>query len=243
MMRPAVLALLLLALAAPAHAATEERSSGSVTANLTTTKQGVRLAILRAGEMVYDERLYFEDCGGGHCPPPTTLDRSLWVRDLDGDAEPEVTVSLYSGGAHCCVVAQVYDWVAPGYDVSEHWFGDAPFRIRGTRFHSMDARFAYAFTAYAFSRFPVMVREYAGGAWTDVTQAHLDLVRRDARAQRREARRLRREGYPVKGAVAAYVADRARLGAKADALAWAARYTGRPRFVAKLERLLGRWGY
>src|SRR5207244_3839241 len=55
--------------------------------------------------------------------------RSVAVRDLDGDAEPEVVLDLYSGGAHCCYSTDIYRYNGSGYSLGEHAWGDVGYRL------------------------------------------------------------------------------------------------------------------
>ena len=139
------------------------------------------------------------------------------MRDLDGDGEPEVLVDVSTGGAHCCAVSWVLRWDGATYAAVAHNWGDAAYRLQDVdgdgapEFRSADTRFAYAFTAYAFSGFPVMTLAYRQGVFRDVTRRHEALVRQDARRQMREYRK-RRSGRFSLGVLAAWTADQYLLG-------------------------------
>src|SRR3712207_4803328 len=101
--------VLLLAFAAPAGAETMNATSGPVTAALTFTPvpdelrwKDMRLTVVRNGVAVVDRRAGAQGCGVPYCRPVEML-----VRDLDGDAEPEVLVTYFTNGAHCCTVTQL----------------------------------------------------------------------------------------------------------------------------------------
>jgi hypothetical protein len=254
-MRLTLLAAMLLALlAAPAHAKTEIAAGGAVSATLSYDNdpdgdfdRNLRLSIVRAGQPAHDARVYLSECGDSHCPQPwpgaIAGKRSLQVTDLDADGEPEVLVSLYTGGAHCCWVAQVFRLTPGGYVFAENWFGDASYDIVGGDFVTGDARFAYAFTAYAFSRFPVQVMRYRQGIFSDVTKEFPARIRTDLRRNRKLTAKALKAGQDARGAIAAYVADAHLLGQGPNALKWAADRVDRPAFHRKLKRLLSRWGY
>jgi hypothetical protein len=80
---------------------------------------------------------------------------------------------------------------------------------------SADDRFAYAFTSYAGSAFPVQVWRYRPGGLVDVTRAYRQLVRADAvqlwRSYVRERQRKPAD-RDVRGVLAAWQADKALLG-------------------------------
>ncbi|HWI70756.1 MAG TPA: hypothetical protein VNT55_02290 [Baekduia sp.] len=149
--------------------------------------------------------------------------RALAVRQLDGTGPPEVVLNLYSGGAHCCWET----WIFTGAHRARQAWGDALPVLRdadgdGTlEFHGVDTSFAYAFGAYASSRFPAEVWRYAGGAVTNVSSAFPAEIRADQEAQHAayvEARDAR-DAQGVRAALAAYAADGYRLGAGDQAMA------------------------
>jgi hypothetical protein len=144
--------------------------------------------------------------------------KSVAVRDLDGGGEPEVVLDLYSGGAHCCWSTQVYRYTAStnAYLVVTHGWGNADYRSVDVdhdglpEFVSGDDRFAYAFTDFAASSFPLRIWNYRGGLFDDVTRRFPARIRRDARRQWHWAlakpTRADNRGY-----LAAWTADRCLL--------------------------------
>ncbi len=91
-----------------------------------------------------------------------------WPGTSTRDGEPEVVVSLYTGGAHCCTISTLYGFQAATGDyrrVRRNW-RDAGFRLRdigrdgSVEFDSRDARFAYAFASYAESFLPLQIFRY-----------------------------------------------------------------------------------
>ena len=87
-------------------------------------------------------------------------------------------LNLYWGGAHCCTIGLVYSFDGAGYRIAEHNFGDPGFRRADlgddgrTEFLTADDRFAYRYTAYAFSVLPVRVLAWDGSRLSDETAAH-----------------------------------------------------------------------
>ena len=206
---------------------TDTASLGQVQARLTYTKNSefdysdVHIQIDRGGHTVLDAPVPApcSQCLIIPAGAPAGIS-SLQVVDLDHDGEPEVIVDLFTGGAHCCTLSVIYgyhaatdsyshrtqDWRDPGYNLVDIDHDGRP------EFRSSDARFAYEFTAYAFSAFPIQIWRYVAGSLVDVTTSFPSLVRRDAKAKRAQYRHLRDAGYDVRGAVAAYAADEYRLG-------------------------------
>jgi subtilisin-like proprotein convertase family protein len=142
----------------------------------------------------------------------------LVVRDLDADGEPEVLLDVFTGGAHCCVHSLIYryDPTRHRYRLAVHDWGNVGYRIVDLdrngqpELRSADDRFAYAFTSYAGSVFPVRIWHYRHGRLVDVTRSFPGLVRADAANAWRAYLSLRRTD--PRGALAAWLADQCLLG-------------------------------
>jgi hypothetical protein len=169
---------------------------------------------------------------------------SIHARDLDADGEPEVVLDLYTGGAHCCFRTQIFTYSAPGYArAAVHDWGNATARLKdvdrdGTaEVKSADGRFAYAFTSYAFSALPVRILRWRDDRLFDATQAFRHAVRKDARHWMRQ---YRHASIDPRGVLAAWAADRYRLGHRAAARRFLRRAV-RPAFALRVDRKLRRW--
>ena len=255
----------LAAVAAPASAKTFTAEQGGVKATVDYGKMKAnRLTIVRNGATLFDAAPSMEACGAQACPPSGfSGDPPLRVLDLDADGEPEVVYSAYTGGAHCCSVVLVYR-LAPGggsYTSIEHNFGDPGFRIADLNSDGRpdwltgDDRFAYRYTAYAFSALPVLILRYSPTGFADVTKQFPGRVKRDRDQLWRRYRsvRSRRDGTEL-GLAAAWAADMYRLGKRSTALRvlraevrhHRLRGPGRiqgKRFVSNLDRFLRHSGY
>jgi hypothetical protein len=224
----------------------------------------VRLVIVRGGQTVHDAAL-LDDAGA----PTTDTPELLRVRDVGGDEEPEVIADLYTNGAHCCLYSLVYRYVAEtpvAYHAVLHWWGNAGYALRDLdgdglpEWKSADDRFAYEFTAYAYSGFPLQIWRHEGSAFeagfVDVTRELPALVRKDAIRWWKAYLREREASYgDVRGILAAWLADKYLLGERSDGLQKlaAARKAGNlkgpgpwppgRRYVAALKSFLTRFGY
>jgi hypothetical protein len=269
-----LLALLACAPAAPAEQ--EVDAQGAVEAVLTFSGSyrdlefsDMWLQIFRGEQLAWESEPWVSACGDATCWPGGGRDRdSVRVRDLDGDGEAEVLVDLYSGGAHCCFFTRIYGFDGQQYHSSSHGFADAGYRLGDLdedgllEFVSGDTRFAYRYTAFAFSRFPVQIWAYDGdSALIDVTSDFPGRVRSDARRLWRGYRSALRHDYEPRGAIAAWAADRYKLGKRRGALltlralarrrrlpgTTGIRFEGdvrsQLRFVRRLDRDLRRLGY
>lgn len=139
------------------------------------------------------------------------------------DPVPQVLVSSFSGGAHCCSSLTVLEsregrWRSHNLG---SWDGDAPPLPRDIdgdgvkEFEFLDQAFLYAFASYAESWAPPLVQTLANGQVQDVSKsaAYRSLYQQDAA----ETRSACLAGG--NGACAAYVASSARAGRLDDA--WA----------------------
>lgn len=201
--------------------------AGDVVAQLSYVKEkhgfgDVRVKISRAGLTLVDRRVSppCKGCGtwpgAGYAGHPPIL-----VRDLDGDSEPEVIVDLYTGGVHCCSWSRIYrfDPSRGRYRQLDHRWGNQTYRLADLRgdgaleFRSRDDRFAYAFTCFTCSEFPLRIWRYRRAAFVNVTRSYPRLVAADGRRLWHKYLRVRKGRFgDVKGILAAYLADRYLLG-------------------------------
>ena len=219
----------------------------------------LHVRIVRAGQALVDQDIAEPAAPGGF-----GTRRSITALNIDRDAEPEVVVDINSEGAHCCDIAYVYDYSPPGdtYGLVKHdfvYFGYSLVDLGGdgaAEFLSGDSRFAYVFTAYAFSAFPVQIWQYRNGRFRDVTRRYPRRIRRDAHAQLLEFSASKRRHEDVRGVIAAYAADECSLGHCSKGFrfarrvirhAYVRRYAGENvsprRYLRKLRRFLRRKGY
>jgi hypothetical protein len=256
-----------LLLPAAAFAVTQTAQSGDVSATFTftgkfPTYRRERLQITRAGAVVYNEPVSSMDCSP--CAPGAAEAHASSVRvlDLESDGEPDVVLDLYSGGAHCCLIAQIFrfDPATGRYLRFEHDFGDPGYRIADLSHNgrkeivTADDSFAYEFTDYAASGLPLQVFTFNAGTLTDVTRQYPKLVSNDAARWMRAFKHHYSDGV---GLIAAWAADEELLGHQrlvSRTLAREARLghlrsalspgePGGTRFVHKLIRFLRKHGY
>ena len=222
------LAVLVAALASPAATPAEvvkrvERGGVAATFSYRIAGDTVtepRMRIVRRGRELVDVPLRRVGCGG--CPTWRPAG-PLRVRSLDGDAEPEVSIDLYTGGAHCCTYTVVWRYDGARYLRTLAWWGNAGYRLaqldrgRALELVSADDRFASAFTAYAASSSPIRIWTFDRGRLVDVTRRFPRVVERDARRQWELYREIRRgEHREVRGVLAAWLADQYLLGRAAS---------------------------
>lgn len=176
-----------------------------------------RLTISREGETVLDQRL----------PDNEDLCRllDLQVQSLDANEEPEVRLDFFSGGAHCCTWSQIYyyDSATSQYQVIEHFWGNVGYLLRDINgnglpeFESNDDRFAYRFSSYASSRYPLQIWHYRDGEMVNVTRQFPQRVYDHAYGLWLDYLENRDESDEVvRSILAAYLADKHLIGQGED---------------------------
>jgi hypothetical protein len=218
-----------LVMPASALAVTQTAHAGNVTASfsytLTKAKDGFEtfskenLKITRAGVVAYNARVKDSDCGTGRfeCDPGAAKGSSVRLVDIDRSGEPNVVLSLFSGGANCCFVGQVFTYSAAlnSYVETRRNFGNAGYSLKQLspggpyEFVSANYLFTGAFTADAGSGLPLQIFSFAGLKFTDVTRSYPKLVAKDAAFWIKLFKAHAKEG---EGPLGAWAADEELLG-------------------------------
>ena len=230
MVRRIVIAIAVMAsLAVPstALAASSTAVGRGVTAKLTWSgklpeEHGLKLQISRGGSVVYSKPISSRSCSAYCEVGAYGTHQPVHVVSLAGTAvPPDVIVDLYTGGAHCCSVAQVFSASTSGaWSMVEHNFGDPGYRIATVGsgmsaakvFMTADDSFAYAFTDYADSGLPIQILSLENGRFVDVTSRYRSLIKADAARWLHAYRQQAPKFADSVGVIAAWVADEARLG-------------------------------
>ena len=175
-------------------------------------------------------------------------------------------LDLYSGGAHCCWIEQIFSF-DPGtmtYAMTQHDFGDpgeeivdiraqrplrVPYRRRLVRLE---------FTDFAASGLPIQILTFSDRHFSNVTRQYPKLVARDAARWMKAFNSMAKQHYSDSvGVVGAWAADEELLGhvklvnsflakqVKAGHLnsALSPLEPGGAKFVAKLRKFLRAHGY
>jgi hypothetical protein len=222
------LALLSPAIAAADKAGSVTASGGAVQATLSWQEAdfGVkdpRLSIVRAGAPLFDGSPLAdaEICSVGCVYAPSKDYTPLHVADLGGDAEPEVVVDSYTGGAHCCIVSDVLYFTGAAYARAEHNWGSYGYALKDLNgdgrpeLDGYDAAFEDAFSSHAASFEPPLVLAFdptAKGSLRDVTRRFPAVIRSNVKEALHIVAKARRAKAETLGGVAPYVADLYLLG-------------------------------
>jgi hypothetical protein len=231
--RSALVAGVLVALAFPGAALADDAGSvtasgGAVQATLSWEKadygvKSPRLVVVRAGATLYDGSPVGDPdtCAAGCIFAGTGADAPLKVLDLGGDAEPEVLVDAFTGGAHCCVLSEILRFTGSAYTRLETDWGSSGYKLEDLdgdgrpELNGSDFAFEDAFTSHAASFEPPLVLAYdpaQKSGFRDVTRRFPAVVRKNAKDALHDLRRARRQRAETLGIVAAYAADLYLLG-------------------------------
>jgi hypothetical protein len=271
----AALGALLLLTSAPAALAkttTQTASAGIVSA--TYTFQGTypnfsheSLVIKRSGQVFYNQPVNFAGVCGTECAPGSTSAKhpSVQILDIEHDGRPNVILSLYSGGANCCVLDQVFSY-DPGtmtYSKAQRNFGDLGASLKDLSHNGIDEfvganpAFKYEFTDGVASGEPLQILSFAGGKFKDVTRTYPKLIAKDA------ARWLKYFKQQIKGSksqidsvgvIAAWAADEDELGQSKQVASYLQKEAsagllrspveaGGQKFITHLNKFLHKEGY
>ncbi|MEV4422670.1 hypothetical protein AB0L40_22245 [Patulibacter sp. NPDC049589] len=270
---------LLLTTAAAATSTTRTVTGGPVTVTVTVVspdeappvKQGLHLTIDRDGRRLFTSDAHrgctFAGASGCLLPEWTASDPPVVVTDLDGDDEPEVLVTQFTGGANCCLVLSVFGLrrdaagTPTGYRQHVVWTGHAGSVVRpldgGPVIQTRDFRFEYRWASAVESYPPLRLMRFAGAGrgLVDATGEHLDLVRRERAVLHRRLPFYRHgRDRDARGLLAGWAADGYRLGLRHSTLhtlrTWATKRqifdttVARNRaYVRQLDRTLIRWHF
>jgi hypothetical protein len=144
---------------------------------------------------------------------------TLELKDIDQDAIPEVIVSTYSGGAHCCTNFTIHGWRQGQSITTETGLlnsdGGEFKDLDGTgrqAFWTVDNAFLYAFDSYADSFAPTRIYYYRAGKLVDVTRKYPKVLRTHAWRMYQTLRQNQKEMRSTNGVLAGYVAQKILLG-------------------------------
>ena len=235
---------------------TYAKNAGSV-----TTYTGLRLSVVHLGKLVFNMPVKSSLFPSRRSTAGGLKPSSVSFHDLNGDGTPELVLVLWTGGAHCCYLDQIFDFARQPARKTEIDFRDSGARTTTVNgrviLRSADDRFDYVFTDYADSASPIQVWQYREERLVDTTRSFPGLVVTDAAHwwSRYLATRTSTTDNDVRGILAAWAADESLLGdatsAQARLLQIAAagdldHGSGSPKgkaYVANLWKFLAAHGY
>ncbi len=149
----------------------------------------------------------------------TWMTGTIELKDLDRNATPEVIVSTYTGGAHCCTEYTIHGWQQNKFTTTETGpldSGGGQFKDldgNGTlEFLSVDNAFLYAFESYAGSFPPTRIYQYKAGKLVNATRQYPKVLRSHAWDMYQAIQQSQKENDSLNGVLAGYVAQKILLG-------------------------------
>jgi hypothetical protein len=149
----------------------------------------------------------------------TWMTGAIELKDLDRNAVPEVIVSTYTGGAHCCTEHTIYGWQKNKFITTETGpldSGGGEFKdLDGSgslEFLSVDNAFLYAFESYAGSFPPTRIYQYRAGKLVNATRQYPKVLRSRAWEMYQAFQPYQKENISLNGVLAGYVAQKILLG-------------------------------
>ncbi len=208
---------------ASAGAATQTASAGGVTATLSytggpgITTKNLRLSISQNGKVVYNQPVVSKACFKTCSPTPKG---AVHVVYLEGTGALEVVVSMFTNGADCCGIEQVFTPSASmgTYYKAEHNFGPVGARLEQLTHDghyelvSGDPFFYCQFSACFASGLPIQIWGWNAGSFIDLTRRFPALIAKDAAVWWSDYRKHLKQGT---GLIAAWAADEDLLGKQA----------------------------
>jgi hypothetical protein len=149
----------------------------------------------------------------------TSIVGTVQLMDLTNDQIPEVIVTTFSGGAHCCTEYTIHGWernrfftiktgpLDSGGGLFKDLDGD-----RKVEFLTADNAFLYAFSSYAGSFPPTRIYQYRPGKLVNVTRNYPKVLRAHAWQMYQAIQDHDRSQIDINGVLAGYVAQKILLG-------------------------------
>ena len=113
--------------------------------------------------------------------------------DLNNDGKKEILIEMYSGGAHCCTSQYLGKFINDKFVFLDTVFwGNSYFSIEDIdndgklEIKGANDMFAYAFTNYAETRFPLLIYSFNGNKFVNVTSDYKELIRNQLEEFRQE---------------------------------------------------------
>ena len=215
------------ALPKPLSATKFEVKSDSPTASAQTLISGpikVVISSQKSGDQFLSEyalnyEVFYNNAQKFKANVSTWVMGTLELKDVDRDTIPEVIVSTYSGGAHCCTNFTIHGWKNTESITTETGLldsdGGAFKDLDGDgiqEFLTVDNAFLYAFDSYAGSFAPTRIYQYKAGKLVDVTRNYPKVLRAHAWQMYEALQQNQKELNSQNGVLAGYVAQKILLG-------------------------------
>ncbi len=238
-----------------ASATTQTASAGGVSATLSytggpgITTKDLRLSISQGGAVKYNQPVTSKLCFKT-CSPESA--HSVHVVLLSGNGAMEVVLDLFTGGADCCTIEQIF---TPSASIGTYYLTQRNFGPGGAKLEDLshngsdelvgsDANFYCHFSACFASGLPIQIFSFTNTVITNVTRQYPAAIAKDAEGWWKAYTQHPSQG---EGLIAAWAADENELG-KSSAVASTLAAQVRARhittsFVTQLKAFLRKHGY
>jgi hypothetical protein len=211
----------------PISATKFELKSDGPTASAQTLISGpikVVISAQKSGEQFLSEyalnyEVFYNNVQKFKASVSTWMTGTLELKDIDRDTVPEVIVSTYSGGAHCCTNFTIHGWKNTQSITTQTGLLDSDggeFKdLDGDglqEFLTVDNAFLYAFDSYAGSFPPTRIYQYKAWKLVDVTRNYPKVLRAHAWRMYQALQQNPKELGSQNGVLAGYVAQKILLG-------------------------------
>ncbi len=169
-------------------------------------------------EYPFSYHLFYDGLPKSSFKAQTSMTGSIQLKDLTHDRVPEVIVTTYTGGAHCCNEYTIHSWDQNRFTTVKtgpldgggeftDLDGDGKFE-----FVTVDNSFFYAFSSFAGSFPPTQIYQYHPGKLVKVTRRYPKVLRSHAWQMFQAIQSDDRSAFDINGVLAGYVAQKILLG-------------------------------
>lgn len=209
----------------------------------------LNMTISQKGKKTFTQTVDAPECGNDCYVFPKN---ALSFANLQGTGQPDdVVLRLFSGGASCCTIDEVYAATKHGYDVSARNFWIAGVKLEAIgpghtmQFVTADTAFLGKFTIPGVSGQPIEILKFENDTFSYVTRAHPTMIRADA--AKWWSLYLKQTGTFREGLIAPWAADEYNLflqkQTNATLKAQVKKHRLTSTFVSELEKLLRQHHY
>jgi hypothetical protein len=164
-------------------------------------------------------RIFYHGVKNSEQKTSTFNNGSIFLQDLDGNKLPEVIVSTFTGGAHCCTNFMIYTWQKNQFietKIDNLNAGGGEFKDLDKdgkiEFLTVDNAFLYQFSSYAGSFPPSLILSLNNGEFKNVTRQYAQELRATAWQMYIAFEKAKQEDLEINGILAGYVAQKILLG-------------------------------
>ena len=113
--------------------------------------------------------------------------------DLNNDGNKEILIEMYSGGAHCCTSLYLGKFINDKFMFMDTVFwGNSYYSVEDLNkdgkleINGSSDMFAYAFTNYAETKFPLLIYSFNGSKFVNVTSDYKEIINNQLEEFRQE---------------------------------------------------------